>query len=270
MKIQLLEAWTVLISNLRCMSFHAAWDAPTNSKASEQSRAWHRPCPWNLRHWRWWYRFSNSLVETWDATGGLLTEKKPIAPQKGCLSQRFWALKIRFLVSIVAAFSKSNVAIWIWVIPTTSGASQMPFDPPVPRDWTNRITCKGWLFLPGPAWAPNFLNESLKWWFVLVCQEDRSPSILKLASWREYGKQHAPNFNHYPSGLLHDPLGAGSGGRTALFFLLLRDQPDQLVTNMPCSQFSQKVLRKVTPQTCFLLKSLYNSCVIAIDCNEVA
>ena len=106
----------------------------------------------------------------------------------------------------------------------------MPFDPPVPRDWTNRITCNGWLFLPGWAWAPNFLNESLKWWFVLEYQEDWSPSLLKLASWREYRKQHAPNFNHYPSGLLHDPLGAGSGGRTALFFLLLCDQPDQLVS----------------------------------------
>lgn len=42
------------------------------------------------------------------------------------------------------------------------------------------------------------------------------------------------------------------------------------ITKMPCSQFSQKVLRKVSPQTCFLLKSLYNSCVIAIDCNKVA
>lgn len=121
----------------------------TNSEALEQSGAWHRPCPWNLRHWRWWCRFSNSLVETWDAFFCLLTQKKPIAHKKGCFSQRFWGLKIGFLVSIVAAFSKSNVAIWIWVIPATSGASQMPFDPPVPRDWTNRITCNCWLFLPG-------------------------------------------------------------------------------------------------------------------------
>ena len=41
-----------------------------NSKAWGRSRAWHRPCPWNLRHWRWWCRFSSSLV-TWVDAGGL-------------------------------------------------------------------------------------------------------------------------------------------------------------------------------------------------------
>lgn len=122
-----------------------------------------------------------------------------------------------------------------------------------------------------PAWAPNFLNESLKWWFVLEYHEDWSPSLLKLASCREYRKQHAPNFNH-PSGLLHDPLGAGSGGRTALFFLLLCDQPDQLVSkhkNALLTVFTESS-EESHEQTCFLLKSLYNSCVIAIDCNKVA
>ena len=102
-----------------------------------------------------------------------LPKKSRASPQKRLLFTTLLSpKKIGFLVSIVAvaAFSKSNVAVW--VIPATSGASQMPFDPPIPR--IGRIGSLATVVVPTrPSLGPKFLEritKVLKWWFVLEYQ----------------------------------------------------------------------------------------------------
>ena len=167
MKIQLLEVWTVLISNLKCMSLNA------KGACKWQRKAYMIPCSMSEQNQLRGLGAIKSLAQAMPMKPkalkmvmsllkflgrymrcfffGLLTEKKAYSPQKGCFSQRFWALK-----KWIFGFNSCSCSLFqikcCHLNLSHSGdfrCKSKAFWSTSSSDSTNRITCNGWLFLPG-------------------------------------------------------------------------------------------------------------------------